>query len=498
MAGVFTSNLVVDLESITFPEFMKNRTYDKVEGRLLHQPCRYDIIFGRDALSKFGITLDFDKHQLDMDGATLSMRNFPAQPGAGEPTIAEAFFVDSLDDDLWDAFDSDSVPSLADASCSSSDSDPVADDTNPVIDRNDETDTKDCFVQHIQANDYSALDVEACVDRCTHLTEDQRSDLKACMLQYPKLFDGKLRTYPGVKVHLDIDPDVPPRASRAYTVPHAQLPLFKQELDRLVSIGVLERGERSRWISGTFIVPKKDGKARWVSDFRALNRAIKRKVYPIPRIQDILQRQQNYKFLSKIDLSMCFYTYELDEESKAYTTISTPFGLYRYTRMPMGISQCPDVAQELLEKAIDGLDNVEGYFDDIAVFSGDWTSHIQSLHRLFATLEKHGYSINPSKCEWGVEETDWLGHYLTPTGIKPWAKKVQGILKMDVPRNLSELRSFIGLVNYYRDMWPRRAHILAPLTELTGKRFHWTDKETAAFKRKPCTTRMESRPMGPR
>ena len=116
MAGVFTSNLVVDLESITFPEFMKNRTYDKVEGRLLHQPCRYDIIFGRDALSKFGITLDFDKHQLDMDGATLSMRNFPAQPGAGEPTIAEAFFVDSLDDDLWDAFDSDSVPSLADAS----------------------------------------------------------------------------------------------------------------------------------------------------------------------------------------------------------------------------------------------------------------------------------------------------------------------------------------------------------------------------------------------
>ena len=83
---MFTSNLVVDLESIAFPEFMKNRTCDKVEDCLLQQACRYDVIFGRDALSKFGIKLDFDQHQLDMEGASLSMHRFPAQPGTGEPS----------------------------------------------------------------------------------------------------------------------------------------------------------------------------------------------------------------------------------------------------------------------------------------------------------------------------------------------------------------------------------------------------------------------------
>ena len=115
--------------------------------------------------------------------------------------------------------------------------------------------------------------------------------------------------YPHNKLHLDVDPSVKPFVSRAYPIPKKQLQIFKQELDRLVKIGVLEKQGRATWIAGTFIIPKKDSRVRWISDFRALNKAIVRRNYPIPKIQDILSRRSGYKFPTKLDLSMQYYTF---------------------------------------------------------------------------------------------------------------------------------------------------------------------------------------------
>jgi hypothetical protein len=150
----------------------------------------------------------------------------------------------------------------------------------------------------------------------------------------------------------------------------------------------------------------------------------------------------------------------------------------------MGIKQSPDFAQEVMEDIFCDMPDVEVYMDDIGIWAQSWKHHQRVVSEALERLETNGFTFNPLKCEWAVQETDWLGYWLTPEGLKPWKKKVDGILKMQPPKNVKQIQLFIGAVSFYRDMFSRRSHHLAPLTNLTGKgQFVWNPEHQKAFQR---------------
>ena len=438
VAGILSSTRSVYLEDVTLPEFDKTKRINGTSAYVFNSPCNYDMIVGRDILNKIGLSMCFDTKTMKWLESIIPMKT-------------HTFWQTPLSY-FW-AFDDDGE---------------------------EETLESLAATQILDAK-YEKINIDDVIQAQTHLNSDQKSKLHNVLIQYNTLFDGGLGHYQKSKVHIDIDPSVPPRHFKPYPIPKIHLPTFKKELDHLVQIGVLEKAGMSAWASPTFITPKKDGRVRWVSDLRYLNTAVKRKQYPIPVIQDVLTRRDGYKYFTKLDLTMQYYALELDDESKELCTIVTPFGKYRYRRLPMGLKISPDIAQALMEQILEDLD-VEVYIDDIAIFSKDYDEHMTKVNTVLQRLQATGFKINPLKCEWCVAETDFLGYWMTPTGIKPWKKKIDAILKMKPPTNVKELRSFLGAVTYYRNMWPRRSHLLAPLSNLTGKtKFEWTSDCQKAF-----------------
>ena len=164
-------------------------------------------------------------------------------------------------------------------------------------------------------------------------------------------------------------------------------------------------------------------------------------------IGDVLKKRNGYKFFSKLDISMQYYL-EFDNESAEACTIVTPFENFKYPRMPMGLKCAPGFAQEVMENVLRGIEDIDVYLDDVGCFFNSWNHHVKLLDEVLYHLRTNGFTVNPRKCKFTVQETDWLGYWLTPRGLKPCKKKIQAILQMDRPRDATALRGFIGTVNF--------------------------------------------------
>jgi hypothetical protein len=432
VSGVTETSVIdqyVMLKDITLPEFSSSqRIPGPIKALLMPMEAQYDLIVGMDIMQIIGLDLHNSSKTIVWNGNHVPFKSHDYFDGA------------RLHDTIADAMDECPLESI--------------DDTFPVA----TTSQLGYKSRTIQKSLYEQVDIHDVAIQQKHLSAAQQAELEQILSRYPRLFSGELGCYPHRKVHLDLKANAIPCCCRPYPVPRHHEQVFREDLDRLCEIGVLSRCGASQWLSPSFIIPKKDGRVRWISDFRKLNEQILRKVYHLPKIQDILNRRSGYTCFTKLDISMQYYTFELDEPSKEVCTICTPFGNYKYNRLPMGVSQAPDISQEIMEDLFRNFNEVDVYMDDVGVFSQDWETHRASLSRILNVLETNGFTVNPAKCEWAVTETDWLGYWLTPNGLKPWKKKISAIIALKRPETVKQLRSFIGAVNFYRDMYPQRSH----------------------------------------
>ena len=178
-------------------------------------------------------------------------------------------------------------------------------------------------------------------------------------------------------------------------------------VDQLCKVGVLKKVNRLEWAAPTFIIPKKDNRVRFISDFRELNQRIRRKPYPIPKIQDLLLKLEGFQYTTSLDLNMEYYHLELDPRSKQLCTIVLPWGKYKYQQLPMGLCNSPEIFQEKMNELFAGFENIRAYIDDLMVLTkSSFEDHLFKLNNVLKKLKGAGLKINTNKSFFAHEELE--------------------------------------------------------------------------------------------
>ena len=249
----------------------------------------------------------------------------------------------------------------------------------------------------------------------------------------------------------------------------------EEELTRLVAEGILEPVTFTDWAAPIVAIRKSDKQSvRICGDYKmSVNPVSKLDRYPIPHVEDLFATLSGGESFSKIDLSQAYNQVLLDEDSKQYTVINTHKGLFRYNRLPFGINSAPGIFQRVMEGLLQGMDGVILYIDDILVTGKTRTEHIKTLDEVLARLGKAGLHLNKNKCVFLAPSVSYLGFCIDSQGLHPLPEKVRAIQDAPKPSNVTELKSFLGLVQYYSKFLPNLSIVLAPLNRLLRKGYEW-------------------------
>ena len=289
-----------------------------------------------------------------------------------------------------------------------------------------------------------------------------------------------------MKAKIYVDADAKPRFFRARPVPYALRQGIEKELERLLKDGVIEQVQFSEWAAPVVPVLKKDNSVRLCGDYKVtINQVAKTDTYPLPRIDDLFASLAGGTCFSKLDLAHAYHQIPLDEASKKYATINTHKGLYRYNRLPFGISSAPSIFQRTIENILQDTAGVAVYIDDILITGKDDAEHLQNLDKVLSKLEEAGVRLKKDKCFFQLPSVEYLGHKVSAAGLQPTDAKVKAIKEAPAPMNVSQLKSFLGLVNYYGKFLPNLSSVLSPLYRLlqSSTKWSWGAEQATAFQK---------------
>ena len=303
--------------------------------------------------------------------------------------------------------------------------------------------------------------------------------------EYGDLFKG-IGVLPG-EVKLYLKDDAVPVVNPPRRVPEALKSKLKAELDTMESDHIIAKvTEPTDWVNSLVVVEKpKTGKLRICLDPKALNEAIRRPHYPMYTLDDVTSKLTNATCFSILDITHAYWSVKLDEASSYLTTFSTPFGRYRYLRLPFGISASSDLFQLKCNEIFEGLPGVTAIVDDILIYGRTREEHDRNLRSVLDRAREKGIRFNPEKCTIGVNEVPFFGSIITDKGLKADPSKIEAILKLEVPDSREKLERFLGMVNYLSKFAPNLSEITSPLRSLLKKEteFLWDEPQSRAFER---------------
>ena len=302
---------------------------------------------------------------------------------------------------------------------------------------------------------------------------------------FPEVFEG-LGCLPG-KYHISINPSVQPVVHPPRRIPHSKRDSLKKELDRMENVGIIEKvplNEPADWVSSLVCVDKPDGSIRVCLDPRDLNCAIMREHYPLPLVEDITSSCAGAMLFSTLDAEKAFYQIQLDEESSKLLTFNTPFGRYRYLRMPMGIKSAPEVYQRRMEQVFEGIQGVKVIMDDIIMYGSNKEEHDTRLRNVLERARDNNLRLKKSKCHIEQEEVKFHGHVFTRDGLKTDPEKVRAVVDMPRPTDKAGVQRLLGMVNYVGKFIPNMSDLTSPLRQLLHQdvEWHWEEQHEASFK----------------
>ena len=300
------------------------------------------------------------------------------------------------------------------------------------------------------------------------------SKLDAVLEKYKEVFEESLGTFHKVEAKIKVVSDAQPRYFKPRPVPYALRDKIEKELERLQSQDIITPVDFSEWAAPIVPVQKSDGSVRICGDYKlTVNRVSLLDNYPIPSLEDLYSKLSGGKFFTKLDLSHAYEQVCLEEGSQKYTTINTHKGLFAYKRLSYGISSAPGIFQRAMEQLLNGLPRVIVRIDDILLSGDTPAENLEILEKVLKKLSDSGVRLKRNKCEFLSGSVVFSGHKIDDQGIHPVETKIKAIQEAPCPCNTTELRSYLGLLNFYGKFIKNLSSLLAPLHHLLQKDIKW-------------------------
>ena len=331
------------------------------------------------------------------------------------------------------------------------------------------------------------------------IDEQSRSLLENILTKYKVLFDEpeafvmdggldagytQLRepTFLNIEpVNIYLDSSATPIYRKNRPLPLGQQELVKTELKTLAQNGIIYPVSHSEWASPLVIVRKPNGEIRMCGDYKVtVNKYITYDQYRIPLVDDLMCKVVNCRYFTKLDLRRAYHQIPLTLKAQGLTTVSTPYGLFRYRALPFGFSNAPSQFQRTMDSLLGGVEGVCVFQDDILIYAETIEKHLEILRKVLQILLSNNLRLSKSKCEILAESIAFLGHNLSSKGVSPVESKIEALIDTPIPTSPKLLHSFLGLVNYYAKFIPKLSEKVRPLYRLIrkGAKWQWTEEFT--------------------